>query len=48
MGDAEYYQRDNASIAQGASRLAELENEITQAYQRWEELERLLNSPDSK
>ncbi len=48
MGDAEYYQRDSASIAQGASRLAELENEITRAYQRWEELERLLNSPDSK
>ena len=47
MGDASYYQRESASIAQGASRLAELGDEITRAYQRWEELERLLNSPSS-
>ncbi len=48
MGDAAYYQRESSSIAQGASRLAELGEEIALAYQRWEELEHLLNSPDSK
>ena len=47
MGDAAFYQRESTSIAQGASRLVELGEEIAQAYQRWEELERLLNSPDS-
>ncbi len=48
MADPAFYQRESASIAQGASRLTELGEEITRTYQRWEELERLLNSPDSR
>ena len=48
MADPAYYQRESASIAQGASRLTELGEEINRTYQRWEELERLLNSPDPR
>ena len=48
MGDAEFYQRESATIAQEAGRLAELGDEIARAYQRWEELERTLNPPDSR
>jgi ATP-binding cassette subfamily F protein uup len=39
MADPVFYQRDNAEIAQAANRLKELEEELAQAYQRWEELE---------
>jgi ATP-binding cassette subfamily F protein uup len=36
-----FYQQDSAKIAQASNRLKELENELAQAYQRWEELEQL-------
>lgn len=42
MAGADFYQRDAAVIAQDVSRLKELELELANAYQRWEELERLL------
>jgi ATP-binding cassette subfamily F protein uup len=48
MADGAFYQRDSASISQGASRLSELGEEIARAYQRWEELERNLNSLHSR
>lgn len=41
MADPAFYQQDNAVIARAANRLRELETELTQAYQRWEELETL-------
>jgi ABC transport system ATP-binding/permease protein len=34
-----FYQQDSAQIAQASNRLKELETELAQAYQRWEELE---------
>jgi len=39
MADPVFYQRDSAEIAQAANRLKEIEEELAQAYQRWEELE---------
>ena len=39
MANPAYYQRDGAEIARSASRLKELEAELAQAFQRWEELE---------
>jgi len=36
-----FYQQDSAQIAQASNRLKELENELAQAYQRWEELEKI-------
>jgi ATP-binding cassette subfamily F protein uup len=41
MADPAFYQRDSAEIARTVSRLKELEEELAQAYQRWEELESL-------
>ena len=39
MADPAFYQRDSEEIAQAAHRLKQLEAELAQAYQRWEELE---------
>jgi ABC transport system ATP-binding/permease protein len=39
MADPVFYQRDSSEIAQSANRLKEIEEELAQAYQRWEELE---------
>jgi ATP-binding cassette subfamily F protein uup len=41
MADPAFYQRGSAEISRDAARLKELEEELTQAYQRWEELEKL-------
>ncbi len=39
MGEAEFYQQDKLDIAAANQRLAELNDELEQAYARWEELE---------
>jgi ATP-binding cassette subfamily F protein uup len=39
MADPTFYQQDSAGIARSANRLKELEQELKQAYLRWEELE---------
>jgi ATP-binding cassette subfamily F protein uup len=39
MAGPAFYQRDSAEIAHMVSRLKELEEELAQAYRRWEELE---------
>lgn len=39
MADPAFYQQDGAEIARSANRLKELEEELAQAYHRWEELE---------
>ncbi len=41
MAAPAFYQGDRAGIARTASRLKELEQELAQAYRRWEELEAL-------
>jgi ATP-binding cassette subfamily F protein uup len=41
MSEASFYQRDGAEIAQTVSRLKDLDDELAQAYRRWEELEAL-------
>ena len=45
MGSAQFYQQDAAHIAQAAARLRELEEELAQAYQRWEVLEQNPDQP---
>jgi len=39
MADPGFYQQDSDVIAQAASRIKELEEELARAYQRWQELE---------
>jgi ATP-binding cassette subfamily F protein uup len=39
VADPEFYQQDGAAIAEANQRLQELEQELEQAYARWEELE---------
>ena len=39
MADPAFYQQDSAEITRSANRLKELEEELRQAYPRWEELE---------
>jgi ATP-binding cassette subfamily F protein uup len=39
MTQPTFYQQDSATIAQASNRLKELESELAQAYQRWEELD---------
>jgi ABC transport system ATP-binding/permease protein len=41
MAAPAFYQQDSAEITRAANRLNELQNELTRAYQRWEELENL-------
>ncbi len=41
MTDPIFYQRGSAEIARDATRLRELEDELSRVYQRWEELENL-------
>ena len=43
MAGPAFYQQDSAEIAQAAARLKELEDELATAYQRWEDLEQILN-----
>ncbi len=45
MGSAQFYQQDAARIAQAAARMRELEEELAQAYHRWEELEQNPDQP---
>lgn len=42
MAGSAFYQQDPGEIAQAANRVKELEEELAQAYQRWEELEQIL------
>jgi ATP-binding cassette subfamily F protein uup len=42
MSSPEFYQRDSAEIAQAASRLKQLEEELALAYQHWEVLEDII------
>ena len=39
MGDSSYYQQDGEKIAEDATKLKDLEQSLSDAYQRWEELE---------
>ena len=39
MAEPAFYQQDSAEITRSANRLKELEEELAQAYLRWEELE---------
>jgi len=39
MADPAFYQQDSDEIARSAARLKELDEELQQAYARWEELE---------
>ena len=39
MAETSFYQQDSAEIARSANRLKELEDELAQAFARWEELE---------
>jgi ATP-binding cassette subfamily F protein uup len=41
MADPAFYQRGSAEITRDAARLKELEDELSQTYQRWETLEKL-------
>jgi ATP-binding cassette subfamily F protein uup len=41
MADPAFYQRDSAEITRGVNRLNELHDELTAAFHRWEELEKL-------
>jgi ABC transport system ATP-binding/permease protein len=43
MANPAFYQQDEAEIASSASRIKELEERIQAAYQRWEELEELVD-----
>jgi ABC transport system ATP-binding/permease protein len=43
MADPTFYQQDEAAITQAANRHKELETELAQAYQRWEDLERIVS-----
>jgi len=39
MGEAEYFKRDKEEIALDQNKLTEIDKELEQAYQRWEELD---------
>jgi ATP-binding cassette subfamily F protein uup len=39
MGDPAFYQQESQEISRAAARLKELDEELGQAYGRWEELE---------
>jgi ATP-binding cassette subfamily F protein uup len=41
MAGPEFYQQDNSEITRSVNRLKELEEELSRAYQRWEELEQI-------
>ncbi len=41
MASPAFYQRTEAEITADANRLKEMETELAEAYQRWEELEGL-------
>jgi ATP-binding cassette subfamily F protein uup len=41
MATPAFYQQDGAEIARAVNRLKELQDELSRAYQRWEELEQL-------
>lgn len=41
MADPAFYQRDSSEITDASSRLKELDDELNQAYKRWEEIESL-------
>ncbi len=41
MADASFYQQDSAKITSTVDKLNQLHDELAQAYQRWEELEKL-------
>ena len=39
MADPSFYQQDSAEIARVVNQLKEMQNELAQAYHKWEELE---------
>ena len=41
MADPSFYQQDSAEITQVVNQLKEMQDELAQAYHRWEELEKL-------
>jgi ATP-binding cassette subfamily F protein uup len=41
MADPSFYQQDSAEIARVVNQLKEMQDELAQAYHRWEELEKL-------
>ncbi len=41
LADPAFYQRDNTEISRTVNRLKELEEDLAQAYRRWEELEQI-------
>jgi len=41
MADSSFYQQDSAKITATVEKLNQLHDELAQAYQRWEELEKL-------
>ena len=41
MADASFYQQESAKITSTVDKLNQLHDELAQAYQRWEELEKL-------
>jgi ATP-binding cassette subfamily F protein uup len=43
MSDPAFYQRDSNEISREVARLKELEDQLAQAFQRWEELEQILD-----
>lgn len=43
MSDPDFYQKDKETIAKEATRLKELEQDLEQAYLRWESLEEITN-----
>lgn len=47
LADPEFYKHDGNGIPAAKARIGELENEITEAYERWEFLEAILNSQPS-
>jgi len=42
MASPAFYQQDSAEITRLVNQLKEMQDELTQAYQRWEELENTL------
>jgi hypothetical protein len=41
MAAPAFYQQDSAEITRVVNQLKEMQDELTQAYHRWEELEKL-------
>ncbi len=44
LADPEFYRQEGRRVAETNARIRELDNEITEAYARWEFLESIFNS----